>query len=400
MPFRTLAYLALVFAFSVNLTAQSPGGGKPPSTGTAPAPGTAPGSIPTSTPTPRVSSPDLTRSIFLSGKVTVDDGTALTEPVAVQSNCRGRIRTEGYTDSKGHFSLEINSLKDKQMAGADQAIDSSPASFGTQMPGGNSSRDLLYEWRQCELQADLPGFTSQIIELSSRLTDFATTDVGTISLHRLAQVEGFTISATSANAPPKARKEFDKARELEKKEKWDEALERFQKAVELYPKYANAWLEMGRVQVKKGDLTAARQSFQQALAADPKFVNPYEELIQLAMKDKQWQQVVDLTGELLKLNPVSFPQYWYCNSAANFYLDRLDVAEKSAVRGLEVDSQHRFPRLEYLLGIILAQKHDYPGAVQHIGNYLRLMPHAVDADVAQRQVQEFEKLSSAATVDK
>ena len=170
--------------------------------------------------------------------------------------------------------------------------------------------------------------------------------------------------------------------------------------MKLYPKYATAWLEIGRVQLKKGDLTAVRQSFHQALVADPKFVSPYEELIQLSMKDKQWQQVIDLTGELLKLNPVSFPQYWYCNSAANFYLERLDAAEKSAVRGLEVDNQHRFPRLEYLLGVILAQKHDYPGAVEHIRNYLRLAPHAADAEVAQRQVQEFEKLSTAATVDK
>jgi tetratricopeptide (TPR) repeat protein len=296
----------------------------------------------------------------------------------------------------------MNSLRDKQMVGADQAIDSSPAGLGakTQMSGGNSSSDMLREWRECELQADLPGFTSQVIQLASRLTDFSNVDVGTISLHRLAKVEGFTISATSANAPPKAKKEFDKARELEKKEKWDEALERFQKAVQLYPKYAIAWLEMGRVQMKKSDLTAARTSFQQALVADPKFVSPYEELIQLSVKDKQWQQVVDLTGDLLKLNPISFPQYWYFNSAANFYLERLDVAEKSAVRGLEVDSQHKFPRLEYLLGIILAQKHDYARAVEHIRNYLRLAPHAPDADLAQKQVQEFEKLSTAASVDK
>jgi tetratricopeptide (TPR) repeat protein len=338
----------------------------------------------------------------LYGKVAVDDGTALTEPVAVQSNCRGLIRTEGYTDPKGHFSFEINGLRDKQMAGADQAIDSSSARLDspTRMSSGTSSGGTLRKWRECELQAVLPGFTSEVVELASRITDFTSADVGTISLHRLAQVEGFTISATSANAPSRAKKEFDKGQELEKKEKWDEALERFQKAVELYPKYATAWLEMGRVQMKKGDLTGARKSLQQALAADPRFVSPYEELIQLSVKEKQWQQVVDFTGELLKLNPVSFPQYWYFNSAANFYLQRLDAAEKSAVRGIEADSQHKVPRLEYLLGTILAQKHDYTGAIEHIRNYLRLDPHAADADVAQRHVQEFEKLSTAATVDK
>jgi len=41
---------------------------------------------------------------------------------------------------------------------------------------------------------------------------------------------------------------------LEKKEKWDAALDRYRQAVELYPKYATAWLEMGRVQIKQGNL--------------------------------------------------------------------------------------------------------------------------------------------------
>ena len=162
MLFRTLASLTLVFAVSGSTSAQSRGGGgKPPGTGNAP------GSTSTTTPTPGLSSPDLPRSFFLYGKVALDDGTALTEPVMVQSNCRGRIRTEGYTDSKGHFSLEINSLKDKQMVGADQAIDSSPARFNIQITGGHSSGDLLREWRECELQAVLPGFTSQVLELAS-----------------------------------------------------------------------------------------------------------------------------------------------------------------------------------------------------------------------------------------
>lgn len=403
MPLRPLAPLTLILTLCISLCAQSRGGG-----GRAPGSGSVPGTG--SVGTTGMAAPDYQpRSFFLSGKVSMDDGTALTEPVAVQSNCAGRVRTEGYTDSKGRFSFEINSLKDKQMAGADQAIDSSPSGFDPssqrvdaqgRVVGGNSGADMLRNWRQCELQAMLPGFTSQVIELASRLTDFTSADVGTISLHRLAQVEGFTISATSANAPPKAKKEFDKGRELQKKEKWDEALERFQKAVELYPKYAIAWLELGRVQMHKGDLTAARQSFRQALVADPKFVTPYEELIPLAVKDKQWQQVIDFTGELLKLNPVSFPQYWYFNSAANFYLQQLDAAEKSAARGLEVDSQHKVPRLEYLLGTILAQKRDYTGAVEHIRNYLRLVPNATDADVAQKQIQELEKLSATATANK
>ena len=156
---------------------------------------------------------------------------------------------------------------------------------------------------------------------------------------------------------------------------------------------------MGRVQVQKGKLEAARQSFHQSLSADSKLVGPYHELAQLALRNKQWHEVVDNTEASLKLNPVNFPGDWFLNAAGNFYLHNLDTAETSARRGLELDAQHNFPKLEYLLGAILAQKRDYAGALEHVRNYLLLAPHAVDAETAQKQADELERLSTKTSVD-
>jgi tetratricopeptide (TPR) repeat protein len=385
-------FLTVFFSLTLGVSAQSGGSGSQGTYATSPAESAG------------LLNPGTPSSFVLSGKVRVDDGTPLTDSAVVQSNCKGRIRTEGFTDAKGDFSFEISSLTNNT-ASNDPSIDFSQmgrrrdplAAASAQM---QLSPDLLSSWSDCELQAVLPGFTSQAVDMARHLPNSGFTDVGTISLHRLVQVQGFTISATSASAPIKARKEYEKGRELEKTEKWDPALVSFRKAVGSYPEYAVAWFEMGRVQAQKGDLVAARQSFHRSLTADSKFVSPYQELAQLGLREKKWQEVADNTDALLKLNPINFPQEWFLNAAGNFYLQHLDVAEKSARRGLEVDGQHRIPKLEYLLGIILAQKHDYAEALEHLRNYLRLAPHASDIQIAQKQEEQIEKLWAKTTVDK
>lgn len=342
--------------------------------------------------------PDISaRPLLISGKVMVDDGSVVTDPVAVQSTCKGRTHVEAYTDSKGRFSFEIKSLE-QNSATADQASDSSQTTMGrasTETSRGGPDSDRLRDyWRDCSLQPVLPGFTSTPVDLAQKLTSFGTSDVGTMVMHRSAQVQGLTISVTSAQASPKAKKEYDKGRELEKKEKWDAALASFQKAVEEYPNYAIAWFEMGRVQMQKNEIVAARESFHRATGADPKFVSPYHELAWLAERDQQWQEMVDESDKVLKLNPVDFPQDWLSNAVGNFQLQNVDAAEKSSRRGLEIDTRHQAPRLEYVLALVLAQKHDYTQALEHIKNYLRLAPNAADAETAKQQAQAIERLAA------
>jgi tetratricopeptide (TPR) repeat protein len=393
MKFQLLAVLWLPLTFNPMLLAQTRGGGGRPTSGTSTS---GRGVL---EPPDRVSG---TRPLFLSGKVALDDGAQLTDPAQIQTNCHGRIHTEGYTDSKGHFSFQIGSQQSNG-ASTDQAMDSAPSNIGRgpssspttngsiMSQSGTANGDL----RDCQLQAVLPGFQSQVVELASHVGDFQV-DVGTVSLHRLSQVEGFTISATSAAAPSNAKKDYDKGREHAKKQKWDAAAESYQKATAEYPKYAVAWYELGSVQLQRNDANGARDAFRKSIDADPKFVNPYFALTQMAAHDKNWQEVKSLSGEVVKLNPVSFPQYWMFNSAASFYLQQYDDAQQSALRGIQVDSNHKYPQLEHLLGMVLAQKRDFAGASEHLKNYLQLSPSAPDAAAVQKQLEQYQQLSANA----
>ena len=393
MKSRDLSLVLFVILLSASVFAQGrPGGGGGgggtgggrPSGGVSTVPRSTPSRLPNTTPL------DTRSPIFLSGKVTVDDGTPLTDPALIQSVCRGRIRNEGYTDSKGTFSIDLSSARDT-IGTAEES--GSPLSGTMVNSAGRPTRSL----RDCDLQAVLPGFTSRVIELNSKMNDFGNADVGTIVLHRMGSVEGFTISATSALAPGKAKKQYDKGREAEKKGKFDEAAQEFTKAVEIYPKYAVAWYELGRVELQQKRTAEAKASFQQAVAADDKFISPYAELAQIALNDKQWKDLAEITSHLTQLNPLSFPQYWFYNSVANYFLQNFDAAEKSAVQAANLDVQHKMPRTEYLLGMVLVQKKDYQGAMTHIRNYIRLAPSSPETEAAQKQIAELERLSAPTT---
>src|ERR1700687_2948882 len=389
---------SLGLALSVGLFAQpgrGPGGGGGPSTPTTPTNPTRPGigTQPGNMPGSNNPSPDFgqMRPLVFMGQVMMDDGTPPSDSVTIQLVCRGTPRSIAFTDSKGGFSVDLNNLINE----ASLMDASQPAGGGFGGPFGGSSnlngsrgnsngiseRDLM----GCDLQAALAGFRSEPIHLGTRRA-LDNPDVGTILLHRLANVEGLTISATSAYAPKDAKKAFDKARDAARKQKWDEAEKDFQKAVDSYPKYAAAWFQLGLVQQEKKNDEAARKSYAQALAADPKFVSPYQQLATMAAREQKWQEVIDDTDRLLHLNPVDFPQAWLFNSLGNYYLKNLDAAEKSAREGISHDAAHHYATMNHVLGVILAQKQDYAGAAQQLRDYIHFAPKANDIDQVKQQL--------------
>ncbi len=328
--------------------------------------------------------------IFLTGQVVIDDGSVLAESATIQTICKGQKRTETHTDSHGSFSFQLGSA----FATSNEVEFDADTSSRNTFAGRTDRRDL----RDCDLQASLAGFTSDSISLGGRFSGSENADIGRVVLHRLANVEGFTISATSAQAPEAAKKALEKGQEQQKKGKWDDAQKSLEKAVAIYPKFAVAWFEMGRVQLQKNDPAGARHSFQQSLAADSKYVNPYHGLTQLALREQNWQELTELSEKLLALNPVSFPSAWLSNAIGNYYLHNFTAAEKSARRGLQLDTEHRAPKLEYLLGMILLKRSDYEEAAQHLRAFLSLATKPAEIAEAQKQLDEIARISAAANL--
>jgi uncharacterized protein HemY len=63
-----------------------------------------------------------------------------------------------------------------------------------------------------------------------------------------------------------------------------------------------------------------------------------------------------------------------------------------------VDTDHRVPKLEYLLGITLEKRSNYEEAAQHLRAFLSLTSKAADIAEAQKQLDEIARLSATAKV--
>jgi tetratricopeptide (TPR) repeat protein len=370
----TLAFAISIFCLPTSAQTR-PGGGGGRSTSP---------TRPQLSPTPSLT-PDA--MIYLSGKVVVDDGSVLTDSASIQTICKGQKRTETHTDSHGNFSFQFGG---RSSTSTDVGFDSETSTTAIR-PGSADRRDP----RDCQLQAAIPGFSSNVVELAGRISGSDNGDIGRVVLHRLVNVEGSTISVTTAQAPGSARKAFEKGQQQQKQSKWDDAQKSFEKAVAIYPTFSVAWFELGRVQLQKNDSSAARRSFQQSVATDSQYVNPLLGLTQLAMHEHSWQEVAEVSDKLLALNSISFPEVWFSNCLANYFLQSFTTAEKSARRGLQVDVGHRVPKLEYMLGLVLLKKPDYSDAAQHMRTFLSLAVSPAEVADAQKQLDDIARLVAA-----
>ena len=190
-------------------------------------------------------------------------------------------------------------------------------------------------------------------------------------------------------APPKqARRAFDKAAAALKAKHPDEALRDYEQAVTLFPAYAEAWFELGKLRFDREQPAAARNAFEAAIRADPKFADPYLRLAVLEYAAQHWDQLVDVTDRLLGIDAIDFPQAWTLNAAGHYNNRNLEAAEKSAREAERSDPGRRFPETWRLLGLILAARGDFAGAAEQFREYLRAAPPGPQAEAIRASLAE------------
>jgi cytochrome c-type biogenesis protein CcmH/NrfG len=346
---------------------------------------------------PRQSAPQMQTPLYVNGRVLMDTGQPVPEPVSVGLSCGMGLLQVIRTDLKGYFQFTLGAGPQGNMAfnASDDVLMGSGANgiSGTRIPGGYGGFGDL---TGCELRVSVDGYQP----LDHPLTgppELGTIDVGTLQLRRIAGMQGSAISVTSMLVPSSARKEFEKGDKEARNNKLQPATEHLQKAVAEYDNYAAAWSELGRIYAATHEMEKARQAFEKAIAADPKYVPPYVSLATLEIQNQEYESAFKTAGEALQLNP-SLEVANFLQAVSNFRLNRLDEAQKSAEE-VEKGPHQNLSQVHALLSDIFIQKQDYSSAAAQMRAYLKESPKGPFAAQMKKNLDELEASITTAESD-
>ena len=337
-----------------------------------------------------------TLMVYYTGKVVIDSGIQPPGPVAILRVCNGFRRRETYTASDGSFSFVASDRNTDILPDASddtRAFGQYNSQSANANPAGLGQSNFQSPIADCELRADLAGYLSSSIHLDQSMTN---SNVGVIVLHsRNKKAEGGMVTVASLEVPAKARHTYEKGSEALEQGDLEQADKELHKAIDEYPRFAEAWLRLGDLEQRRKNIEAAANDYRQAADADLNFALPYLRMAFLSAVARNWEQTRQLTEKLIALDPVSFPLGYYYNAVAEFNLHDLAKAETNALRAEAMDKQHAEPRVELLLASIYNAKSAYSSAADHYRVYLKLVPNGPLTDRVKTDLVKTEELAKS-----
>ena len=174
--------------------------------------------------------------------------------------------------------------------------------------------------------------------------------------------------------PAAAQKEFGKGNAASIKGDQPRALDHFQKAVTLDPKFADAFNAIGMTYAALGELQQAADQFQKAIDLLPDHVGAAANLSIVLCKLKHYREAGELARRALKINPGLLKlRYVLGFSLVNEGGNKVEALDNLQRATVEVPGAH------LLVAKILAETGRREEAAQHLDDYLR-SPGARDLD--------------------
>jgi tetratricopeptide (TPR) repeat protein len=183
-----------------------------------------------------------------------------------------------------------------------------------------------------------------------------------------------TVSKNSLNIPGKARDAFNHAMEAYARNDLPQARREFERAIALYPQYADAHNNFGVMLLKANDKANARAQFQAALADDPKLATAHLNLARLALSNNDSRAAETELDAAVAIDPQLLPAQDLLASTA-YRNGELDKALEVARRVHAIPHHEAFADAHLVAGQVLLEKKLPNDAAAEYEAFIRENPH-------------------------
>jgi tetratricopeptide (TPR) repeat protein len=197
-----------------------------------------------------------------------------------------------------------------------------------------------------------------------------------------------SISAAQLNIPDKARKEFDKGLSAFDKDDFNTAAQHFSKAVEIYPQYALALVNLGVIDMKENNMVGGQQYFEAAIKADPQLPNGYTALARVKILQTDYAEADTLLTKALSIRPLD-PEPLTMLATSESRSGKYDMALATARKVHNVPHEH-YAVVHIIAADALLKLNEPQMAADEYRLYLKEFPASPNAEQVRTALQSIE----------
>jgi tetratricopeptide (TPR) repeat protein len=198
------------------------------------------------------------------------------------------------------------------------------------------------------------------------------------------------VAASDLAAPARARKEFDKANELLAKQDWARAVEKFNKALALYPSYAVAYNNLGVIYARLGEPQREREALEKAIAINDHFALAYTNLGRMNIADSDFSSAAAALQKASALDPTEAVTLLLLGYA-ELMEQRFHEAVTTSRRAHELQDHPAF--VHRVAARALEKQREIGAAIAELEQFLEEEPRGPRADTARKELDIVRALS-------
>jgi Flp pilus assembly protein TadD len=209
---------------------------------------------------------------------------------------------------------------------------------------------------------------------------------------------GPAVAVRDMNIPESASKQFDQESEAMNHQDWQKAVTHLNQAVAIYPKYVEAYTNLGAAYEHLNDSAHERESLEKAIGLDGHFAPALMNLGMLSLAEKKYAEAEDELGRASAADSTN-PQILMLLAQAQLLNKHFDQAVASADKLHALPRHEKYAKAHYIAARAFEHENRASDAAVQLQDFLNEQPTGPMADAVRKELANLRGQAVATPAD-